>query len=503
MRLFELLAALPDFSTGAVRDMEISGVVSDSRRVRPGYLFVCIPGLHVDGHHYVRAAVAAGAVAVVVQKGCMSETGTQLPFIEVTSARATLARLVSRFCGDPGDKLKLVAVTGTNGKTSVAFMLRAIFEGAMYRCGLIGTVRCYSGDRELAGQVLSPLANMTTPDPEALYPMLAQMVKDGVQVVIMEATSHALALDKLDALHFDAAVFTNLTPEHLDFHGDMEHYFAAKAKLFGRSSLAILNRDDPYAKRMAERAQGEVRFCSARSAEADYFADNACGMGVDGVGFELLSRDVRMRVRCSVPGRFSVMNALEAAALALEWGISPAVIQGALSSMSGIDGRMERIKLPFGADFSVFVDYAHTPDAMENLLRSVREFCRKEQRIVTLFGCGGDRDASKRPVMGRIAASLSDFVIVTSDNSRTENREAIIADILGGMEEFENFTVIPDRRHAIETAVMRAKAGDILLLLGKGHETYEIDRTGRHPFVERDIVRAAYERRVAGQRESE
>lgn len=500
MKLYELLSAVETFSFEHPTDREITGIASDSRRVRAGELFVCIRGLHADGHAHIREAVAAGAVAVMTERGGEIPP-PDVPHIVVPSTRTALARLYHAWYGFPGEHLQLIAVTGTNGKTSVSFMLRAIWEASMVRCGLIGTVHCTSGGRLLDSSATDALANMTTPDPEQLYRLLAEMVRDGVETVILEATSHALALGKLDALHFDAAVFTNLTPEHLDFHGDMERYFEAKAKLFRMCDLAILNRDDPWAARLARRLTCRVRTCSLRAPQADYLAQELVHDGVRGVSYQLRSRDACVRVRCPIPGDFSAMNSLQAAALALESGKSAGCIHDAMEGLGGVQGRMERVRTSPGADYTVFIDYAHTPDALENLLRTARGFCGAENRLVLVFGCGGDRDRSKRPQMGRLAAQLADAVIVTSDNSRTEQPQDIIDDILAGMQGCEGAdrSVIVDRREAITYAVEHARRGDIILLAGKGHETYEINRTGRHPFDERAIVAQAAARRRAGE----
>lgn len=501
MKLYELLSAVETFSYENPENLEITGITSDSRRVRQGDLFVCIRGLHADGHSYLQDAVYAGAVAVMTEAGCDC-VPPDVPHIVVPSTRSALAKLYHAWYGRPGDRLHLIAVTGTNGKTSVSFMLRAIWEASLEKCGLIGTVHCYSGGRLLHRQEHSSLANMTTPDPEELYRYLAEMVADGVETVVMEATSHALALGKLDALHFDAAIFTNLTPEHLDFHGSMEEYFSAKSKLFDMCDLAILNRDDPWAMKLASRLCCPVRLCAVRHTDADYLAEDISDEGVDGIVYRLRGQDVRMRVHCPIPGAFSIINSLQAATLALELGKAPSCIHDALGSMDGVRGRMERVRLPLGADFNVFIDYAHTPDALENLLRAARSFCRDQNRLVVVFGCGGDRDRGKRPVMGKLATQMADFVVVTSDNSRSERSESIIAEIVSGIpdDKKESYTVIPDRREAIEYVLCHAKQGDIILLAGKGHETYEINQTGRHPFDEREIVKEITERISFGER---
>jgi UDP-N-acetylmuramoyl-L-alanyl-D-glutamate--2,6-diaminopimelate ligase len=327
--------------------------------------------------------------------------------------------------------------------------------------------------------------------------MLALMVEDKVDYLFMEATSHALALNKLDPLHFEAAIYTNLTPEHLDFHGSMENYFDAKASLFGKTSLALINVDCPYGSRMAAVAREagcRVLTCSAQGNAADFRGEDVRADGVDGIRYTLESESAYYQVKCPIPGSFTVKNSLQAAALSTLFGILPSTVQDALQKMHHVDGRIERVKLCPGAEFSVFIDYAHTPDALENLLNAARGFRMPGQRVVLLFGCGGDRDKTKRPKMAEIACKRADSVIITSDNSRSEEPTEIIRDILAGVDPSSDYVVIPDRAEAIEYAIEYAKKGDIILLAGKGHETYEINRTGRHAFCEREIAEAAAEK---------
>lgn len=480
----EAQIVIPQFLSNPV----VGGICTDSRNIRPGDVFVCIRGMTVDSHFYIKEAIARGAVAVVAEREC-TETGT-IPLILVEDTRHAATMLYDAWYGHPAHKMKMIAVTGTNGKTSVTYMLRCIFEAAMHRCGMIGTVHSYSCGRRLNVRSENPLANMTTPDPAELYRILAVMAEDGVEYVFMEATSHALALRKLDALSFEAAVFTNLTPEHLDFHENMENYFSVKTQLFSMCKTAIINSDDDYGKRLARLATCPVLTCSTRERASDFFADHICDMGADGNEYRLISRNMRATLRTPIPGRFTVMNTLEAAACASSLGVSPSAIMTALGSLNSIDGRMERVKLGALCDFSVFIDYAHTPDALYNLLTTARGFRKNGQRIVLLFGCGGDRDKSKRPVMGRIASELADFCVITSDNSRSEDPLEIIKEICDGMNE-TSYTAIPDRAEAIDWVIRTAKRGDIILFAGKGHEEYEIDKDGKRPFNERKLARDA------------
>lgn len=486
-------------------ELEITDIASDSRRVKKGSLFVCIKGTRMDGHDYIGDAIEKGASVILaeetadIDKGLFSLECAPI-LLRTENTRSALAFLWDTWYDHPASDMKLIAVTGTNGKTSVTYMLREIFSASLYKTGLIGTVVCYSGENRLSIRSEDEKANMTTPDPKELFEMLSVMRRDGATHVFIEATSHALALDKLAPLHFAAAVFTNLTPDHLDFHGTIEKYLEAKKKLFLMTDIAIINGDDPSGKAIAEFARDNgcknVRICSeSESLMGDYVATNVRGLGEDGIEYILSSVCSVFKIRSPIPGSFTVMNTLEAAATALLLGIDCRSVQDALRHMGGIDGRFERIKLCAGAEFSVFIDYAHTPDALKNLLLTARGFRKRGQRIVLLFGCGGDRDKSKRSVMGRIASTLADFVIITSDNSRSEDPRDIISDITVGFD----FTracaqIIENREEAIYYAIKNALRGDIILLAGKGHEEYEIDRRGKHPFSERRIAREAAER---------
>lgn len=497
MKLGELCRAAALQCPRGCGETEIASIAMDARRVTPGALFICIRGLHSDGHSFIGEAIAKGAVAVVSECGYPPAPVTT---ICADDTRRAAARLYNAFYGNPAASLKFIGVTGTNGKTTVTHMLRAIFEHATYRTGLVGTVGCESCGRFLPARERDPLSNMTTPDPPDLYRMLREMVDDGVEYVLTEITSHALALGKADPIRFSAGIFTNLTPEHLDFHGSMDAYAEAKADLFRRSDLSIINVDSPYGARMTEAADGRCVGCSAVARPADYRAENVRLSSARGVEYELHSANTRMKISCPIPGGFTIMNSMQAAVCAIELGIGPPSIQDALASMTGVRGRMERVKLGVGADFRVLIDYAHTPDALEKLLRTARDSCSDGGRIVLLFGCGGDRDQSKRALMGSVAELYADRVIVTSDNSRSEDPERIVADILSGMRR-GTAEVLLSRAEAIRHAILTAEPRDLILLAGKGHEEYELDRTGRHRFSEKELVLAAYEekkRRIGG-----
>lgn len=475
-------------------ETEITSVAMDSREITSGGLFLCIRGLHTDGHTYIDDAIRSGAVCIVTEAGYEPLKKEGVILLSHPNPRRAAAMMYHAWYGYPAKRLKMIGVTGTNGKTSVTHMLRAILEASFCRCGIIGTVGCESAGRRLLEKSTDPLANMTTPDPPVLYRMLAEMVADGVEYVLMEVTSHALALCKLDPIGFDVAVFTNLTPEHLDFHGTMEAYANAKAKLFQRSRCCVINLDSPYAAHMIASAAGRVVTCGIKR-QGDYNAEPIEDGEKNGVIYNLRSGSSAVRLFCPIEGSFSVMNSMQAVIVARELGLGMTAIKDALASVLGIRGRMERVRLGFDADFTVLIDYAHTPDALENLLRTCTPLKRGEGRTVLLFGCGGDRDRSKRAEMGRLASQYADYVIVTSDNSRGEDPNDIIREILVGIDPQKPHTVIVDRAEAIRQAILTARTGDVILLAGKGHEEYEIDRTGRKPFLEKEIVREAFAER--------
>ncbi len=472
-------------------ETEITGIASDSRRVTKGSIFVCLRGTQADGHDYIQAAIERGAVCILTDRYAEDVPHKGAILLRAADTRRALSYLWNTWYGFPAKRLKLIGVTGTNGKTSVTHMLRAILEASLYKCGLIGTLGCEVAGKGIDSASDNALASMTTPDPEVLYRVLSEMAESGVEYVVMEVSSHALALGKIAPLQFEAAIFTNLTPEHLDFHHTMEHYADAKARLFEQARISVINGDSPYAAMLSEHAKGRCITCTERDRDADYAAEDI-SLRQDGVSYRLRSLRTRLMLSCPLPGAFSVTNSMQAAICALELGCSPAVIKAVLGSLPPVKGRMERVRLGIDADFKVLIDYAHTPDAMEKSLRTARELVGRGGRLTVLFGCGGDRDRTKRAVMGRIASELADEVILTSDNSRSEEPEEIIAQIRAGMTEKEPIATVLDRREAIRWAVARAEKGDLLLLCGKGHEEYEIGKEGKRPFCECEIVQAAF-----------
>lgn len=467
---------------------EVEQITSNSARVSRNTLFVCVRGLTVDGHRFIAEAVAAGARWVIVEEGCAVDQTLDVLYLKTKNARSTLAYLFDAWYGFPCRNLKMIGVTGTNGKTTVTHMIAHILTQAGACCGLIGTVGAKIGDQRLETDSHDPLANMTTPDPEVLFALLGQMRQRGAAYVVMEISSHSLALEKVAPIRFEIGIFTNLTPEHLDFHADMDDYAEAKAKLFAQSRISIIHADSPYASRMIGAARGRVATCSCKNNSADYFANDVQLDGINGVSYRLCDRNGDVKIHSPIAGAFTVSNSMQAVICAMLLGIDEKNAASAIASLNGVAGRMELIPLPEGTDFSVLIDYAHTPDALKNLLIAVRAMKKDRGRVVLLFGCGGDRDKTKRPMMGRIASELADYVILTSDNSRSEEREAILRDILAGYSLETPCSIFYDRREAIIHAVFHAMHDDIIVLAGKGHEEYEIDLNGKRAFSERKIV---------------
>jgi UDP-N-acetylmuramoyl-L-alanyl-D-glutamate--2,6-diaminopimelate ligase len=488
---------------------EIKGLAYDSRRAGPGTLFFCVPGEKADGHAFAPAALEAGASALVVER----PLGLDAVEVEVPDARAAMASVAAAFYGEPTDELKVVGVTGTNGKTTTAFLVRSLLEASGQRCGLLGTVQQVVGGR-------TQEVERTTPEAIDLQATFARMLEAGDRACVMEVSSHALVLHRADAINFDVKVFTNLTQDHLDFHADMEDYFAAKRLLFtaegGSATLvveggvSVINVDDPYGRRLADdllahAAEALVTF-SAAGGEADF---SARGVAFDASGstFTCLTPTGTIEVRTPLPGDFNVANALGALAAAHALGLDAREAAPALADADQVPGRFESIDE--GQPFGVLVDYAHTPDSLENVLRAARRIARG--RVISVFGCGGDRDREKRPLMGRAGAELSDLAVVTSDNPRSEDPDAIIAEILEGVEGAEpgaggastpaggEVVVEPDRRAAIRLALRRAADGDTVVIAGKGHEQGQEFECGRKiPFDDRDVAREELRAKAAG-----
>ena len=485
MKLGEILRGT-DVRT-AMPELEISGIASDSRRVRPGFLFVCLRGGRHDGHWHARQAVENGAVCVI---GETPAEGVEQMLL-TSNARVTESQVWYNFFGRPTDGMTKIAVTGTAGKTSVVFALRHILRSAGRRVGVITTISALAGDDPLplgehGGSSVSDLNGaMTTPDPEYFFGAAAEMRARGCDTLIYEASSQSLLLHKTDAVVPDAAIFTNLSPEHLDCHGTMEQYFSAKARLMESAKFGITNADDPYMCRLPEMfPQKTVLTCSAdpaKIAETDVCAIRCTSLGADGMEYVYFSDEAVFRIRTPMIGRHSVYNTMQAALCAIRLGVDPLTVKDALAGLQGADGRLYRVCFP-----DVFIDYAHTPGALAAVLSALTEIRRN--RLIVLFGCGGDRDREKRPKMAEAAQKYADLVIVTGDNPRTEDPAQILDEIVQGLDRTKPYAIFPDRREAIRFAVDEADEGDLILLAGKGHEKYEITADGKHPFDEEQIV---------------
>lgn len=457
-------------------DIEISKVCYDSRKAEKDCVFVCIVGFVTDGHKYIEKAIEQGAKALVVQNGSdLPEIPQDITVVFSDDTRKMLAKMSAAFFGNPEKKLKIIGVTGTNGKTTVTTLVKSILEFQEKSVGLIGTNANYINGKELPTE-------RTTPESYEVYELLATMVSEGVEYVIMEVSSHSLELDRVYGIEFLVGAFTNLTQDHLDFHITMENYKNAKKKLFDISKHAVINIDDEAGKEYADSKESAITYSIGGKAT---LTASDIKISARGVIFNMEYEGKVHKVRLGIPGKFSVYNALTALACAVSAGIPVENVIEALTFAKGVMGRCETVYT--GTEYTVIIDYAHTPDGLENIISTVKEFC--EGRVITLFGCGGDRDKTKRPIMGRIAAKLSDYCIVTSDNPRTENPAAIIEDIMVGVKETDcEHIVIENRREAIGYALKFAKRGDCVILAGKGHETYQIIGTTKNHFDEREVI---------------
>ncbi len=451
-------------------DPEITGIRYNSQKIEKNNLFVAIKGFKTDGHKYAGAAVENGAVAVVCEQYIENLNVTQ---IIVDDSRKAEAIISANYFENPADKFRLIGITGTNGKTTCTYLVKSILEKCGYKVGLIGTNQNMIGDKVFE-------TGRTTPDAFELWELFALMAKEKVDYVVMEVSSHALELSRVYGCKFFVGAFTNLTQDHLDFHENMENYAKAKQKLFEISNIAVINTDDKYGKIMSENVKcnkinyGINENCNLYAENIEYFPS--------GVSFEALGVSYTL----NIPGEFSVYNALCAIGVCKACGISEQDIAQGLKSSTGVKGRAEVVQT--NKEYTVIIDYAHTPDGIENILKTVRGFAKG--RVIILFGCGGDRDNTKRPLMGKIAGQFADFCIVTSDNPRSEDPDAIIDMIVPGVKESgAEYVVIPDRYKAIEYALNMGRAGDVIVLAGKGHETYQVLNEGTIHFDEREIIK--------------
>jgi UDP-N-acetylmuramoyl-L-alanyl-D-glutamate--2,6-diaminopimelate ligase len=492
---------LRDLLPGTGADVEVTAIAYDSRQVTPGALFVALRGARADGIRFVPQAISRGAAAIVAESP--APEGTRVPWIQVADARDTLASLAAAFHGHPSERLALVGITGTNGKTTTSYLLSSIFEAAGVKCGRIGTIAYRAGGTEIE-------AARTTPEAPDLQRMFAAMVGDGCGACVMEVSSHALALRRVDHTRFAAAVFTNLTRDHLDFHGSMDAYFAAKRRLFELlpdGAVGVINVDDHRGAEMVAAARRPVTY--AIDAAADV-RPGPLSFSLDGLAFEIRTPRGTLHVRSRLVGRPNAYNILAAAAAAMALDLPFTAIESGIAALEHVPGRFQLVS-GTADNVKVIVDYAHTDDALKNLLETARPLA--SGRIITVFGCGGDRDRTKRPLMGAVAARLSDLVIVTSDNPRSEDPVAIIEEVRRGIvpppdrvmprgQRPTSSLAIVDRREAIEKAIRDARPGDLVVIAGKGHEKYQEIGERTLPFDDVEVAGAALARRRSASRVS-
>ncbi|VBB06224.1 folylpolyglutamate synthase signature 1 [Lucifera butyrica] len=484
--LKELVALLASADVKGELDRTIEKITCDSRQVIPGSLFICLTGAKVDGHDYIAQACQAGAVAVLAEKEVAVEAGVSV--IRVPSTRAAMQVVGPYFFDYPARKMRLIGVTGTNGKTTTTYLIRHILQQAGFKVGLIGTIQTMIGERIL------PVKN-TTPDVVDLQGILADMAASGMDYAVMEVSSHALSLGRVSGCEFDTAVFTNMTQDHLDFHITFEHYAAAKSLLFQsldqgavkEGKTAVINIDDPSSGVMLRAAHCRtIRY--AVKQPADLRAQEV-EVRDDGARFRLTGEFGDWPFHLKITGVFNIYNVMAAVGATLAEGVDLPVIRLAVESFQSVPGRFELVKA--GQPFTVIVDYAHTPDGLENILRTAQQFA--EKKMIVVFGCGGDRDKTKRPIMGRLAAQYADVIIATSDNPRTEDPETILQEIEIGIREGltagKQYESIVNRRDAIHRALHLAQDGDIVIIAGKGHETYQILKDRTISFDDREVVR--------------
>lgn len=471
MKLSTLLQGVKTLN--AFEDVEIERVTDKIKDTKENTLFVCIDGNQFDGHKMAKQALQSGAVAVISERDLKINRQ-----IIVENTRKAYSQIASNFYDNPTKSLKLIGVTGTNGKTSTSFFIKNMLNGMGYKCGLIGTIENDFGDGKLE-------STLTTPEPMELQKLFRNMVNNDCEYCVMEVSSQALAQKRVYGLEYEISILTNITVDHLDYHITMENYINSKLELLKNSKKAIVNIDDNNVKTALSRIECPVVTCSTVDNKADYTAKNViCNESF--VQYELVGINCIGRINVNLPGEFTVYNSLCASSALLELGFSIEDIANSTEKIKQVKGRAERVPVP--RNFTVIIDYAHTPDGLENILKCIKGFSKG--RIITVFGCGGDRDKSKRAEMGRIAGELSNIAVVTSDNPRTENPLLIINDILGGMEKTKSrLAIIENRRQAIEFALSKARRGDVVLLAGKGHETYQIIGNEKIHFDEREIIK--------------
>ena len=473
MKLADLLQDIEVLEIHADLQTELTAVISDSRKVIPGSLFVAVSGFSSDGNRFIPMAMEKGALVVVTAK----KPEKEIPYVLVSSDRLALALLGTNFYGRPAESMTMIGVTGTNGKTSTTWLLKQVLEQAKgAKVGLVGTMENHIGHEIVPTE-------RTTPESIELQELFCRMRDAGCTYAVMEVSSHALELDRVGGIFFDVAAFTNLTEDHLDFHKTMEAYCDAKAILFRRCRRAVVNGDDPWTPRILAGCTAPV-ITATVGGNGSLRAENV-ELRADGVSFTAICGEESVQIQVGIPGKFTVRNVLSVLGIALQLGISLEESAKVLATVSGVKGRVEVVPTP-GTEYTVLIDYAHTPDGLENVLSSVKNVCKG--RLIAVFGCGGDRDPIKRPIMGKIGVDIADLAIITSDNPRTEEPAAIIRDIVAGLGDAKNYEVVENRPNAIKYAMDIAKKDDIIVLAGKGHETYQEIMGVKHHLDEREVV---------------
>ncbi len=473
MKIEEILKGLTYTVLSGDKSIEINNPQYDSRKIKCGDMFFAIGGFNVDGHNFISKAIENGAKTVVVEKDVTLVEG--ITFIKVENGRRALAIAASNFYNNPSKKMKIMGITGTNGKTTSAFMLKGILEAKGYKVGLIGTIANYIGNKEIHTE-------KTTPESLELQQLFKDMVDSDIDYCVMEVSSHSLDLDRVYGIEFSQGIFTNLTQDHLDFHKTFENYFNAKSKLFKICKHSVVNVDDSYGIKLLEKINSKVTTYSIEK-ESDLKGTDI-NLESTGIIFNLKGNEKTYKVQLPIPGRYNVYNALGCIGAALDEGIDMDTIIEGLSKVT-VPGRCENLTLGMDLGFQVIRDYSHTPDSLKNILENLRELTKG--KLICIFGCGGDRDRTKRPIMGEIGTELSDIAIITSDNPRSEDPYMILEDIKAGVEK-SNYKLIENRREAIKTALLLGEKDDIIVIAGKGHETYQILKNETIHFDEKEVV---------------
>lgn len=473
MKIEEILKGSTYTVLSGDESIEINYPQYDSRKIKCGDMFFAIGGFNVDGHNFISKAIENGAKAVVVEKDVTLVEG--ITFIKVENGRRALAIAASNFYNNPSKKMKIIGITGTNGKTTSAFMLKGILEAKGYKVGLIGTIANYIGNKEIHTE-------KTTPESLELQKLFKDMVDSDIDYCVMEVSSHSLDLDRVYGIEFSQGIFTNLTQDHLDFHKTFENYFNAKSKLFKICKHSVVNVDDSYGIKLLEKINSSVTTYSIEK-ESDLKGTDI-NLESTGIIFNLKGNEKTYKVQLPIPGRYNVYNALGCIGAALDEGIDMGTIVEGLSKVT-VPGRCENLTLGMNLGFQVIRDYSHTPDSLKNILENLRELTKG--KLICIFGCGGDRDRTKRPIMGEIGTELSDIAIITSDNPRSEDPYMILEDIKAGVEK-SNYKLIENRREAIKTALLLGEKDDIIVIAGKGHETYQILKNETIHFDEKEVV---------------